>query len=59
MALQWHIINAVIRVSMRESLRALISFSEPAGGSRESFLEEVVLEIGLKVKEIWMIEIAP
>lgn len=44
---------------MRGSLRALISFSEPAGGSRESFLEEVVLEIGLKVKEIWMIEIAP
>lgn len=43
----------------REALRASISTSEMARGSGESFLQEVVLELALKVKEIWMIEIAP
>ena len=49
----------------REALRALISASQSVsasligGGSRENLLLEVILELVLKLKEIWMTEIAP
>lgn len=49
----------------KEALSTLIGASEPASASdiagviRESFLKEVVLELVLKVKELWVIEIAP
>jgi hypothetical protein len=36
-----------------------VSASQIAGGSRESLLLEVVLELVFKVKEIWMTEIVP
>ena len=41
-----------------DSLKS-VSASQIAGGSRESLLLEVILELVLKVKEIWMTEIAP
>lgn len=37
----------------------LASASETAGGNKESSLEEVVFELFSKVKEIWLIEMAP